>query len=47
MKIKFGSDDNLLFGKLLKLVCAIFYQMFIFWSNDSPLKTMKNDFYFI
>ena len=31
----------------LKLVSAIFYQMFIFSPNDSPLKTMKNVFYFI
>ena len=29
----------------LKLVSAIFYQMFIFSPNDSPLKTMKNVFY--
>ena len=33
--------------KLLKLVSAIFYQIFIFSQNDSPLKTMKNVFYFI
>ena len=32
---------------LLKLVSAIFYQIFIFSPNDSPLKTMKNVFYFI
>ena len=31
----------------LKLVSAIFYQIFIFSSYDSPLKTMKNVFYFI
>ena len=31
----------------LKLVSAIFYQFFIFSPNDSPLKTMKNVFYFI
>ena len=30
-----------------KLVSAIFYQLFIFSPNDSPLKTMKNVFYFI
>ena len=29
---------------LLKLVPAIFYQIFIFSLNDSPLKTMKNFF---
>ena len=27
---------------LLKLVSAIFYQIFIFSPKDSPLKTMKN-----
>ena len=26
---------------------AIFYQIIIFSANDSPLKTMKNTFYFI
>ena len=31
----------------LNLVSAIFYQKFIFSSNDSPSKTMKNVFYFI
>ena len=31
----------------LKLVPAIFYQILIFSPNDSPLKTMKNVFYFI
>ena len=31
----------------LKLVSAIFYQIFIFPPNGSPLKTMKNVFYFI
>ena len=31
----------------LKLVSAIFCQIFIFSSNDRPSKTMKNDFYFI
>ena len=31
---------------ILKLVSAIFYQIFIF-PNDSPSKTMKNVFYFI
>ena len=31
----------------LKLVFAIFYQIFIFSPNDSPLKTTKNVFYFI
>ena len=31
----------------LKLVSAIFYQIYSFSSNDSALKTMKNVFYFI
>ena len=31
----------------LKLVPAIFYQIFIFSSNDRPSKTIKNVFYFI
>ena len=32
---------------VLKLVSAIFYQIFIFSPNDSPLKTIKNVFYFV
>ena len=31
----------------LKIVSAIFYEIFIFSRNDSPSKTMKNVFYFI
>ena len=31
----------------LKLVSAIFYQIFIFPSSDRPSKSMKNVFYFI
>ena len=31
----------------LKLVTAIFYQIFFFPPNDSPSKTMKSVFYFI
>ena len=31
----------------LKLVSAIFYQIFVFSPNDSPSKSMKNVFYFI
>ena len=30
----------------LKLMSAIFYQIFIFSANNSPLKTMRNVFYF-
>ena len=33
--------------KILKLVSAIFNQIFIFSPNDSPSKTKKNVFYFI
>ena len=33
--------------KALKLVSAIFYQVFIFSSSDRPSETMKNVFYFI
>ena len=32
---------------ILKLVSAIFYEIFIFSPNDSPSKTIKNVFYFI
>ena len=36
------------YGKdFVKLVYAIFYLIFIFSSNESPLQTMKNVFYFI
>ena len=31
----------------LKLLPAVFYQIFIFSPNNSPFKTMKNVFYFI
>ena len=31
----------------LKLVSTIFYKIFIFSTNDGPLKTVKNVFYFI
>ena len=31
----------------LKLVSAVFCQIFIFSPNDSPSKTLKNIFYFI
>ena len=32
---------------LLKLVSAMFYEVFIFAQNDSPSKTLKSVFYFI
>ena len=38
---KFNSGTN------LKLVSAIFYEIFVFSPNDSPSKTIKNVFYFI
>ena len=38
-----GDSDNY----DLKLVSAVFYQIFIFSPSDSPSKTMKNVFYFI
>ena len=34
-------------GEILKLVSACFDQILIFSPDDSPLKTVKNDFYFI
>ena len=43
-RIAFQSKTRL---SNLKLVSAIFYQILIFSSNDRPLKTMKNVFYFI
>ena len=39
--------EIILLQAALKLVSAIFYQIFIFSSNDSPSKTMKNNFYLI
>ena len=39
--------NAIIFEINLKLVSAIFYQIFIFSPYDSPLKTMKNVFYFI
>ena len=35
------------FSKYLKLVSAIFYQIFVFPQNNSPFKTMKSVFYFV
>ena len=40
----YGSEK---FNFNLKLVSAIFYQIFNFSSNDRPSKTMKNVFYSI
>ena len=36
-------EDGLFKMMNLKLVSAIFYQIFIFSPNDNPLKTMKNN----
>ena len=44
--LKFTGYQEISFVHL-KLVSAIFYQIFIFSPYDSPLKTMKNVFYFI
>ena len=43
-KLQVSSDGP---NMNLKLVSAIFNQIFIFSSSDRPSKTMKNDFYFI
>ena len=40
-----GSSILSLLQSFLKLVSTIFYQIFIFSSNDRPSKTMKNDFF--
>ena len=42
---KFDSFTELY--KSLKLVSAIFYQLFVFPQNNSPSKTMKSAFYFV
>ena len=41
-----GGSRSITYHKL-KLVSTIFYQIFIFSSNDDPSKTMNNVFYFI
>ena len=42
-----GKNDFKWINLSLKLVSAIFYQIFIVSPNDSPLKTMENVSYFI
>ena len=37
---------NISFTKILKLVSAIFYQIYIFLQNDSPLKNYEKCFLF-
>ena len=44
---KVNNKDTRKTPLALKLVSAIFYQIFIFSPNDSPSKTTKNVFYFI
>ena len=46
-KILFPMKPFAITTKHLKLVSAIFYQIFIFSPNDNLSKTMKNVFYFI
>ena len=41
------TEKRLTLSVYLKLLSAIFYQMFIFSPNDSRSKTMKIVFYFI
>ena len=45
--IVFSLADSFYDLKLVKLVSAIFYQVFIFSWNGRPSKTMKKFFYFI
>ena len=45
--VRHYSNVKCVTSQNLKLVSAIFYQIFIFSPNDSPSKTMKNVFYFI
>ena len=44
--LKNTTIPSFLPSPLLKLVSAIFYQIFIFSPNDNPSKTMKNVFLF-
>ena len=45
--LEHNQDNHTFFFFLhLKLVSAIFYQIFTFSQDDSPLKTMKNVFLF-
>ena len=41
------NEVLILSHNVLKLVSAIFDQIFVFLPNNSPSKTMKNIFYFI
>ena len=41
------QGTKMLLANALKLVSAVFCQIFIFSPNDSPPKTMKSAFYFI
>ena len=46
-KLSKAAELELYRDSLFYIVSAIFCQIFIFLPNDSPLKTMKNVFYFI
>ena len=47
MKLLFYFVEGVTERCSLKLVSAIFYQIFIFSANDNPSKTVKSVFYFI
>ena len=44
---KYKQIPNEIEKNTLKLVSAIYYQIFLFSPNDSPSKTIKNVLYFI
>ena len=44
---RFPADLVTLTEEIVKACVRYFYLFFIFSSNDSPWKTMKNTFYFI
>ena len=43
--IFYSSRRTIIWWKIKKLVSTLFYQIFIFSPNDSPLKTIQNVFY--
>ena len=48
VNVRFTEPTRTIFSfPFLKACVRYFYQVFIFLPNDSPLKTMKNVFYFI
>ena len=44
---KIITSENVVFGSQFKACVCYFSSIFIFTLNDSPLKTIKNAFYFI